>query len=454
MNDFSFQPAGQNRLRIAVIGTGVAGMSAAWLLSRAHAVSIYEKDCRPGGHSNTLDAGDGDRPVPVDTGFIVYNEKNYPNLVALFAHLGVATKPSEMSFAASLRGGALEYSGTDLNGLFGQRRNLVRPAFWAMLNDLRRFYREAPEMLRSGEAYGLSLGDMLARGGYGKAFVQDHLLPMGAAIWSSSVRDMLAYPAATFIRFFESHGLLNITDRPQWRTVAGGSREYVGRLLADLKPQLRLDCGAARIRRYGDRVEVVDVHGNTDVFDHVVIASHADQALHLLDDADDQERRLLGAFSYSRNEALLHRDARLMPKRRRVWSSWNYLEDMGAAPDRPLAVTYWMNKLQGIDPSSPLFVTLNAGREPEAGSVIARIGYEHPLFDKQALDAQGDLWHLQGRRRTWFCGSYFGYGFHEDALQSGLAVAERLGNVRRPWDVEDESGRIAIKVQGHRAAAQ
>jgi predicted NAD/FAD-binding protein len=454
MNEFSFQPAGQHRLRIAVIGTGVAGMSAAWLLARAHAVSIYEKDCRPGGHSNTLDAGNGDCPVPVDTGFIVYNEKNYPNLVALFAHLGVATKPSEMSFAASLRGGALEYSGTNLNGLFGQRRNLVRPVFWAMLNDLRRFYREAPEMLRSGEAYGLSLGDMLARGGYGKAFVQDHLLPMGAAIWSSSARDMLAYPAATFIRFFESHGLLNITDRPQWRTVDGGSREYVGRLLADLKPQLRLDCGVACIRRYDDRVDVVDVHGDTDTFDHVVIASHADQALRMLDDADDEERRLLGAFSYSRNEALLHRDPALMPKRRRVWSSWNYLEDTGAAPNGPLAVTYWMNKLQGIDPSIPLFVTLNAGREPETGSVIARIDYEHPLFDKQALDAQGELWHLQGRRRTWFCGSYFGYGFHEDALQSGLAVAESLGNVRRPWDVEDESGRIEIKVPGHRVAAQ
>lgn len=431
-------------LDIAVIGSGIAGMSAAWLLSQKHSVTVYEREDRIGGHSNTVTVPSDNNPIPVDTGFIVYNERNYPNLTALFNHLDVPTKASEMSFAASLDGGRFEYSGTDLNGLFGQRRNILRPRFWAMLADLRRFYRTAPQFLASGESDTCSLGDYLQANGYSKPFTEDHLLPMGAAIWSASAAEMLAFPAAAFIRFFESHGLLEITNRPIWRTVDGGSREYVKRLTAGFRNSILLGLPAKSLRRLGNGVEVEAQDGSRRRFDHVVIAAHADQALGLLDDADTLEKRWLGGIQYSKNRAVLHNDPRLMPNRRRTWSSWNYLQSPQDRGDAALCVTYWMNRLQGIDPSTPLFVTLNPFAEPAEESVIGEFAYEHPRFDRTALQAQKHLWSLQGRRNTWFCGSYFGYGFHEDALQSGLAVAEAIGGVKRPWNVPDESGRITL----------
>jgi predicted NAD/FAD-binding protein len=424
-------------LDIAVVGSGISGLSAAWLLSRRHRVTLYEAESRLGGHSHTVEA----QGVPVDTGFIVYNERTYPNLTALFAHLDVPTKPTEMSFAVSLDHGRLEYAGTDLGGLLAQKRNLIRPRFWSMMRDLVRFYREAPLDL---PGLGMeSLGAYLDRGRYGTAFRDDHLYPMAAAIWSSPAADIPSYPAAAFIRFCENHGLLELGERPAWRTVAGGSREYVARLTRPFADRIVRDCPVHAIRRVPGGVEIDAGPTRHARFDHVVVATHADQALRLLTDSDRAERSVLGAFAYRPNEAVLHTDTSLMPRRRRVWSSWNYAaEGAGNAPQ--LSVTYWMNRLQGIPDDTPLFVTLNPLREPAEGSVIRRDSYDHPVFDTAAMAAQARLWSLQGERNTWFCGAYFGAGFHEDGLQAGLAVAEQLGGVRRPWEVADESGRIQI----------
>jgi predicted NAD/FAD-binding protein len=425
-----------NGLDIAVVGSGIAGLSAAWLLSQRHQVTLFESATRPGGHSNTVEAGG----IPVDTGFIVYNEATYPNLTALFAHLGVRTKASEMSFAVSLDDGAFEYAGTDLGGLFGQRTNLFRPRFWAMLRDLRRFYRDAPALAR-GLSVDTTLGELLDTHDYGTAFQQDHLLPMAAAIWSASAEKLRDYPALHFIRFCDNHGLLKFTDRPIWRTVDGGSREYVNRLLAEIS-DVRLGTAVQSIRRGIDTVIVRDNTGTERVFDHAVLACHADQALALLDDPTDMEASLLGAFRYTQNLAVLHGDKRLMPRRRAVWASWNYLG--GREHGKELHVTYWMNRLQGLTDAPPLFVTLNPAVEPAPETVLHREIYDHPRFDTAAMRAQDKLWSLQGRRGPWFCGAYFGAGFHEDGLQSGLAVAEQLGGVKRPWSVPNENGRITI----------
>jgi predicted NAD/FAD-binding protein len=418
-------------------------MSAAWLLSQAHEVSVYESATRAGGHSNTIDVPSevpGGK-VPVDMGFIVFNPPNYPNLTALFRHLEVPTQPSEMSFAVSLRGGALEYAGTDLGGLFAQKRNLVRPRFWAMLRDLARFYREA-----AGDAARLagetSLGHYLDAHGYGDAFIRDHLLPMAAAIWSAPAERMADHPAAAFIRFCDNHGLLRLRDRPEWRTVTGGSRVYVQRLTAGYADRIRLGCGVRSVRRLSHGVRVHDTRGVDADYDHVVIAAHSDQALAMLADPSEAECALLGAIGYGANEGVMHRDRALMPRRRRAWSSWNYIGARAGDPDA-MCASYWMNRLQGLRATPDVFVTLNPVRAPDPATVIHRESFTHPQFDAAALRAQRDLWSLQGRRNTWFCGAWFGAGFHEDGLQAGLAVAEALGGVRRPWTVADPSGRIA-----------
>ncbi|MDG2204879.1 MAG: FAD-dependent oxidoreductase [Alphaproteobacteria bacterium] len=436
-------------LNIAVIGTGIAGMAAAWLLESRHSVTVFEQNSWIGGHSHTVNVPSSQGPIGVDTGFIVYNEVSYPNLVAMFDHLDVPTKHSEMSFSASLEQGGFEYAGTDLNGLFGQRRNIVRPRFWRMVKDIVRFYREAPAVLDSASDPKLSLGQYLEREGYDQRFVDDHLLPMGAAIWSTTAAEIAAYPAQAFIRFFQSHGLLSLKDRPQWRTVAGGSQEYVRRLTDSYREQIRL-VGVRNVIRQDDKVIVIDRDGKTTTYDHVVFASHADETLGMLSDATAEECRLLGAWKYTDNRAVLHSDPSLMPKRRRVWSSWNFLEGPNNAR---LCVTYWMNRLQTLETDEPLFVTLNPTLEPRAETIHNEFKYTHPYFDQAALASQRELWSLQGCRRTWFCGSYFGYGFHEDALQSGLAVAEQLGGVRRPWRVSAESGRIPLLIQNEAAAA-
>jgi predicted NAD/FAD-binding protein len=445
----SFKALGMARqsgqsLRIAVVGTGISGMSAAWLLSQRHEVTIYDRAPRMGGHSNTVIVSEGGRDIPVDTGFIVYNEATYPNLIALFDYLGVSTVPTEMSFSVSLQNGSFEYSGGHFAGLFAQRTNIFRPRFWSMLNDLKRFYRHARRDLPKLDEI-TTLGRYLDARRYGRPFREDHLMPMASAIWSAPSTEILNYPAAAFIRFHDNHGLLQIVGRPAWRTVVGGSRSYVDLLCRKLQSCIRLDTGVEAIHRHEGCVELRDSHGNSDRFDHVVIATHADQALAILDTPSDAERRLLGAFRYSRNTAVLHSDAALMPKRRRAWASWNYLDGPSGGGTR---VTYWMNRLQHFESRYPIFVTLNPPRPPRLETVQYHEVYEHPVFDVAALTAQRALWSLQGKQRTWFCGAYFGAGFHEDGLQAGLAVAETLGGLQRPWKVDGESGRIFLLTDG------
>ncbi len=432
-------------MEIAVIGAGISGMSAAWLLSQRHNVTVYEDQDRCGGHSHTVDAPcPGGGSTPVDMGFIVYNDTNYPNLVALFDHLGVPTKASEMTFSVSLDDGRLEYAPNNLATLFAQPSNLVSARFWSMLRDILRFYKHAPTHACALDGRLTTLGEYLGAQGYGCAFQDDHLLPQAAAIWSAPVGSIRDYPADAFIRFCENHGLLKVFGRPNWRTVEGGSREYVARLTARYADRVRLGCAAREVRRSGAGVLVRDAQGGVRRFDHVVIGAHADQALAMLSDPSSEEREVLGAFRYTRNHAVLHSDVALMPRRRSTWSSWNYMGRRTRAEDdqRELCVTYWMNRLQPLPPERQLFMTLNPIRLPAAGSLIRSEIYEHPLFDAAAIHAQRRLWSLQGRLNTWYCGAYFGAGFHEDGLQAGLAVAETLGGVRRPWRVPDESGRI------------
>lgn len=428
---------------IAIIGSGISGLSAAWLLSRTSTVTLFEKASRIGGHSNTVMARTPDGPVAVDTGFIVFNEQNYGNLCALLSHLGVATAPSSMGFAVSVEAGRMEYCGEHLNGLFGQRRNIVRPEHWKLVGDILRFFRQARDQA-VGIADNLTIGEFLTRFGYSRVFVEDHILPISAAIWSTPARTMLEFPAKSFIAFFANHGLLEvkIKERPLWRTVKGGAQQYVSRLLEDAAIETHTDAKIVRVTRDIAGAELSFADGSRQRFDHVVFACHADEALRLLGDPSPEERRLLGAFRFTPNRAVLHTDKRFMPRRKRLWSAWNYLRDE-TTDEAQLSLTYWMNRLQPLATTTDLFVTLNPGHEFAPGSVQYDILYDHPVFDAAAISAQGEFWRIQGRNATWFAGAWLGYGFHEDGLQAGLEVAERIGGQERPWAVGRSRDRIA-----------
>jgi predicted NAD/FAD-binding protein len=413
-------------MRVGVVGSGIAGMGAAWALARRHAVVLFEAAGRAGGHAHTVTVDDR----AVDTGFIVFNERTYPNLVQLFDRLGVATEPSDMSFSVSLDDGAFEYQARGL-GLLAQPRNLADHAYRRMIGEITRFAREAPAAVREDTG---TTREYLRRHGHSTAFAERFLLPMLACIWSASLEAMLEYPAASMVAFLENHGMLDLRHRPRWRTVSGGSGSYVRELVGAIG-DVRTDTAVLGVEREADRVVVRSAAGRED-FDEVVLATHADDALRLLGPhATTGERAVLGAFAYQTNRAVLHRDPTLMPRRRRAWSSWNYLgRTAEGAAGEPVSLTYWMNRLQNLRTSEPVFVSLNPAQEPR--HVEHEDTYRHPVFDASAVAAQADLPTLQGRDRVRFAGSYHGYGFHEDALRSGLAAAAALGSPAPRWDAE------------------
>lgn len=429
----------QSAKRIAIIGAGIAGLSAAWRLGETHQVTLFEAGDQPGGHASTADVLVNGQPVSVDTGFIVYNELNYPNFTPMLAELGVETAASDMSFSASIDDGGFEYGSTGLAALFAQKRNLLRPRMWRMLSDLTRLYRGAERYSR--EIEDVSLDTFLTRAGFSDTFREDHILPMCAAIWSSPVSSMREYPARTFFDFFMNHRLLQFRGRPDWRTIRGGSRNYVDRLVAQIRGEIRTGTPVTRVRRLANGVSVALADGTERAFDEVVFACHSDQALALLDTPTAAETCLLGAVRYKPNRVYLHTDPAFMPRRRAAWSSWNYMQRRGEGHDE-ISLTYWMNALQPLPTQTPVLVTLNPDRSPAAEHILGEYEYDHPVFDRGAVSAQQALHTIQGENRTWYCGAWLGAGFHEDGLQSGLAVAEALGAPVRPWGLDGACARI------------
>lgn len=408
--------------RIAVVGSGIAGLASAWRLSQRHEVTLFEANDYLGGHTHTHDIGIGGKRLAVDSGFIVFNPLHYPLLTALLDELGVATQATTMSFSVHDTRSGLEYNTTSLNALFCQRRNLISPRFWRMLLDLRRFYRHAPALLH-GEDPGPTLGEYLHQGGYGGMFIEDHLLPMASALWSSPSEQVLAFPARYMVQFMANHRMLQIAGRAPWRVVSGGSARYVDALRARWQVTERLACPVHTVQREAGQVVLVSEAGR-EAFDHVVLACHSDQALALLADADAVERDILGAIRYQPNEAVLHTDARLLPRNRSAWAAWN--AHVPAAPDAPCTVSYCMHLLQGLDCAEPLVVTLNQSEAIAPDKVLRRMRYAHPIHDHAMVRAQARRGEIQGRRRTWFAGAYWGWGFHEDGIRSAHELVRQF----------------------------
>ncbi len=419
-------------MRIAIIGAGISGLGAAWLLHKAHDISVYEAQPRLGGHSHTLTIDYDGEQIPVDAGFVVYNNQNYPNLKALFKQLHVATEPSDMSFAVSTANGAIEWGSDNLNTLFAQRRNLFSARFLSTLLHIRRFNQIAPIDLANGVLAGRTLGEYLDHRNFSDSFRSHYLFPMGGAIWSMPLQGMNNFPAESFVAFCRNHYLM-AQKCPRWRTVSGGSHEYVNKITAPFTRKIRKATAVTKITRRAGQVRVCDATGGEDVFDHVIVAAHADQTLAMLGDASAQERHILGAFLYAPNTAYVHRDPALMPRLKQVWSSWNYLSCDNVQP--AVSVSYWMNRLQNIPHNQPLFITLNALQAPRPELTFAEIQFAHVQYDLPALHAQRALADIQGSGNIWYCGAWTGHGFHEDGLASGLAIAERIGKCVRPWDI-------------------
>ncbi len=408
-------------MKIAIVGSGISGLVCAHLLAPRHDVVLLEADDRLGGHTHTHDVREGDRTLAVDSGFIVFNTRTYPNFIRLLERLGVPSQTTEMSFGVRSERRDLEYAAHDLAALYVQRRNLLSPRFHRMVLDVLRFYRQARELLGEGEE--VPLVEWLRRRRYSAGFLEDHLLPMVGAVWSSSRASLDEFPARFLVRFLENHGFLQVNGRPPWRTVVGGSREYVRAILAGFRGEIRTGCPVHSIRRVNEGLLLHAGGAAPERFDHVVIAAHADQALRMLSDASPLERDVLGQFTYRRNDAVLHHDRRIMPRRTRAWASWNYhLDDEGG---EGACVTYWMNRLQRITAARDYFVTLNRDVAPEG--TIARMTYHHPVYTPRAVAAQARHGELIGHRQTSYCGAYWRNGFHEDGVVSALRVCERFG---------------------------
>jgi len=434
-----------NKKRVAVIGSGISGLSAAWLLRNDANVTLFESQERFGGHSNTVVVQEADREVAIDTGFMVFNRPNYPLLSRLFDELGVETYDTDMSFSVSLDRGRLEYAGSNLNTLFAQRRNLLRPSFLKMIRDILRFNRTAKELLQGPQTGAGTLQQFLDKHALGERFREDYLYPMAAAIWSCP-RDAVAdFPALSFARFFDNHGLINLQDRPQWQTLRGGASAYVDKLVKDLGDCAKRSRPVRAVLRQQRQVAVVLDGNQVEMFDEVVFACHSDQALRLFKNASPTEATMLRAVPYQPNRVLLHTDPRLMPQRSGVWSSWNYLGGQNVQGDQAVSVTYWMNSLQALDTSKNYFVSLNPLTEPAPSTVVAEFEYEHPMFDAHSLQLSQQLASVQGREHVWFAGAWTGYGFHEDGMRSGVDVAQRLG-ARLPW-VEQLQDSHALRVR-------
>jgi predicted NAD/FAD-binding protein len=404
-------------MKIAIVGSGIAGNLVAHRLQREHEITLYEAAGHVGGHSHTHSVEQAGRQYQVDTGFIVFNQRNYPHFSALLDELGVASRPSSMSFSVRDEASGLEYNGTTLNTLFAQRRNLLRPSFLGMLRDILRFNREAPGWLDESGAE-RSLGDMLESGRYGRAFIEHYIVPMGAAVWSTDPQSMLSFPARFFVRFLHNHGMLSVNDRPLWRTVCGGSARYVERLVAPFRDRILLNTPVLWIRRLGGSV-IVKPRGHEAVrYDAVFLACHSDQALALLADPSSAESEVLGAIGYQRNDAVLHTDQRLMPRRRLAWAAWNYHLRRGR--EGPVALTYNMNILQGLDAPEPFLVTLNRNTDIDPDRVIKHLTYHHPLYTRDSMAAQARQRELNGALGTYYCGAWWRNGFHEDGVVSAL----------------------------------
>jgi len=410
-------------MKIAVIGTGISGMVAAYLLHREHDITVFEAGDYIGGHTNTVRAPQGDRYYDVDTGFIVFNERTYPNFVRLLDLLGVASRPTTMSFSVKCERTGLEYGSCSLNALFAQRRNLVSPSFHRMLRDLLRFNREAPRLLAAGDEE-VTLGGYLRDRAYSRQFIHNYLVPMGAAIWSAEPSRMLEFPARHFVRFFGNHGLLSLNDQPRWKVVRGGSRRYVEKLTATYRDRIRLRRPVEQITRRRDGVALRARGCEVERFDRVVFATHSDQALRMLSDPSDAERDILGAIPYQENKVVLHTDASLLPVRRPAWAAWNYRIPARAGA---VAVTYNMNILQGLEASQPFCVTLNHPDAIDPARILKRMTYHHPIFTSAAVAAQKRHAEIDGVNRTHYCGAYWGFGFHEDGVRSALTVCRKLG---------------------------
>ncbi|MBN1586744.1 MAG: FAD-dependent oxidoreductase [Candidatus Omnitrophica bacterium] len=417
-------PSKQN---VAVVGGGVAGIVAAYLLSRKHSVTLYEKNDYLGGHTNTVQLKrHGESSVPVDTGFIVFNEKTYPLFCRFLTELNVDSRQSDMSFSFFDQESGFHYSSDVPNGLFAQRSNLLSPRFYRMVSEILRFNKRARKDLVEGNLNGLTLGEYLNRLGLSELFVQSYVLAMGAAIWSCPTDQMRDFPAQVFVRFFENHGLLSVTQQPKWRTVVGGSQSYVRAFKESFRGQIHVGSAARAAKRQANKIQVLLADGARKEHDCLVMATHADEALELLSDPSEDEKRLLSNWEYSKNEVLLHTDISAMPPTRRAWTSWNYAQEDSGSEEGAVSVTYYMNRLQGIE-GQDYFVSLNRRSPIASEKILKRIQYTHPVYTFESIASQDGIRRLNGQRNTYFCGSYLGYGFHEDAVSSAVDVARHFG---------------------------